>query len=90
MYLGKCPPHINDPMWYRWLAHLTLTQETGVRVPAWELFVPMPILGKAWEGNPLRVIALLTSNIVRGGASDGIVCDDDYEPSLQDLHALVC
>ena len=25
-------------MWYRWLAHLTFTQETGVRVPARELF----------------------------------------------------
>ena len=26
------------PSWYRWLAHLTLTQETGVRVPVTELF----------------------------------------------------
>lgn len=27
-----------NPSWYRWLAHLTLTQETGVRVPVTEYF----------------------------------------------------
>ena len=46
IYLKKCISSIKDPMWYRWLAHLTLTQETGVRVPAWELFAPMSLF---WE-----------------------------------------
>ena len=41
IYVKKCTSSIKDPMWYRWLAHLTLTQETGVRVPAWELFAPV-------------------------------------------------
>ena len=45
IYLEKCPLCIRDPMWYRWLAHLTLTQETGVRVPAWELFASMSLFG---------------------------------------------
>ena len=31
-----------NPSWYRWLAHLTLTQETGVRVPVTELFLSLP------------------------------------------------
>ena len=37
MYSRKAPTCMN-PSWYRWLAHLTLTQETGVRVPVTELF----------------------------------------------------
>ena len=36
IYLRKAPLCMN-PSWYRWLAHLTLTQETGVRVPVTEL-----------------------------------------------------
>ena len=65
-------------MWYRWLAHLTLTQETGVRVPAWELFVFETPLGKGRIGSSRRSSShrCRYEHSVRGGALHVTVLTD--------------